>query len=303
MRYVIAANSLGSFAGFLFALIDEPGTLPAGLAMIAAGAVLAAGSLARGERGEIVAVARRPGVWLIAAIIGIETSAIASAVSYTTLVVVAFLTQLAPVVTVALAPLFGERVTRDDLWALVLAVLAGTLFALDRSGGDARSHLIGVALSVVGLVGVGVVFHLQRAHAVDAMPPLPAQSVTLFLAGCAVVPFGGGLPGFSGSQYLLVGAIAAIFAVTNVLLFRALREVRASQVAVARPFGVLVATVLGTVVLSQAVTVTSVVAGVTALAAVAVAIVQPSARVRRAGALPALPRRAKCLDRDDRRGE
>lgn len=278
MRLVLLANLVGASTPFLFALVDAPGVWPSGIAMVVAGAILGAFSAVRGERQRLVAVARRPAIWAIAAIVGLQTCAIASSVSFTTVVVSSFITQLAPIVTLALGPLFAERPSGRDGIAVLLAVASALFLARGHAGGSHASHLIGVSLALAGTLGSGLTLHLQRRLAVDALPAIPAQALTLLLGGLLVLPLAAP-PDVTPRRIGLVLAIAAVFASANVLLFVALRRVSASRAVVARPFGPLLALIVGPLAFHQQLEPLIVAGCALSLAATAVAV----GRVRSTG--------------------
>ena len=274
MRLILLANLFGATTPFLFALIDAPGVWPSGIAMLLAGLLLCAVSAVRGEGRALAAVARRPAIWAIAAIVGLQTCAIASSVSYTTLVVSTFITQLAPIATLALGPLFGERPTSRDAAAVALAVAGAVFLTRGHPGGAHSSHLLGVTLAAAGMIGAALSLHLTRRLAVDALPAIPAQALTLLLGGLVVLPLAAP-PAVTPLRLGAVLAIAAVFAFTNVLLFAALRRVSAGRAVVARPFGPLLTLIVGPLAFHQPLELVVALGCALSLAATAVAVGRP----------------------------
>lgn len=289
MRFLLLGNLLGSTTPLLFALIDAPGVWPSGVAMALAGLVLCAFAVASGRSADLLAAARMPGIWVIGVLVGAVTCATSSSFSFTSLVVATFLAQLSPIVTIALAPLFGERTTRADRIAVVLAVVGALFLLRARTGGEHRSQLIGASLALFAAVGSAVVLQVQRRFAVEEIPAISAQAVTLLVGGLAVLPFGKP-PEVTSQRIVLVLAISAIFAAANVCLFRGLRTVRASQAVSARPFGALLPVVAGPVGLHQPLDAFSAIGVLLSVAATAVAALQSgtwwSALRGRSGAAP-----------------
>jgi drug/metabolite transporter (DMT)-like permease len=280
VRFLLLGNLLGSMTPLLFAYIDAPGVWPAGVAMMLAGLSLGAFAGLSGRFHDLSVAARKPGIWVTGALLGAVTCAVASSVSYATLVAATFLAGLAPVFTLALAPLFGESATRPDALAVLLGVVGAIALALSHGRTDHRSSLIGVGLALFGAGGSAVVLQTQRRFAVDAVPAIAAQAMTLLIGGLVVLPFGAP-PSVGPRRVGLVLVISTIFAVSNVLLFRGLRTVRASQAVSVRPFGALVPIVAGPFVLHQPLDVFSAFGATLAVVATTVAALQ-AGRGRRA---------------------
>ena len=273
MRFLLLGNLLGSMTPLLFAYVDAPGVWPAGVAMVLAGLALGTFAGVSGRFGDLSVAARKPGIWVTGALLGAVTCAVASSVSFTTLVVATFLAQLAPIVTIALAPLFGERATSPDRIAVLLGLAGAAFLALSHGSGDHRSHVIGASLALFGAVGSAVILQTQRRFAVDAVPAIAAQAVTLLVGGLVVLPFGAP-PDVTPGRIGLVLAISAIFAAANVLLFRGLRTIRASRAVSARPFGALFPVLAGPLVLHQPLDAFSAIGVTLAVAATTVAALQ-----------------------------
>lgn len=273
MRFLLLGNLIGSTTPLLFALIAAPGVWPSGIAMALAGIALGAFAVASGRVGDLLVALRMPGIWVVGALLGAVTCAVASSVSFTSLVVATLLAQLTPIVTIALDPLFGERTTRADRVAVLLAVV-GTLFLIRaHTGGEHRSHMIGASLALFGAVGGAVIIQLQRRFAVDAVPAIAGQAVTLLVGGLVVLPFGAP-PDVTPRRIGLVLAISAVFAAANVFLFHGLRTIRASQAVAARPFGSLFSIAAGPLALHQPLDFFSAIGAVLSVAATAVAALQ-----------------------------
>jgi len=250
VRYLLLGNLLGSTTPLLFALVAAPGVWPAGVAMALAGLALGAFAAASGRVGDLRTAARMPGVWLVGVLVGAGTCAVASSVSFTSLVVASLLAQLSPIVTIALGPLFGERPTRADVVAVALAVAGALCLVRANTGGGHRSQALGASLALFGAVSSAVALQLQRRFAVDAVPAVAGQAVTLLVGGLAVLPFGAP-PDITPRRVVLVLAIGAVFAAANVLLFHGLRSMRASQAVAVRPFGTLFPIAAGPLALHQ----------------------------------------------------
>jgi drug/metabolite transporter (DMT)-like permease len=250
VRFLLLGNLLGSTTPLLFALVDAPGVWPSGVAMTLAGIALGTFAAASGRVDDLRAAVRMPGIWVVGVLVGVVTCAVASSVSFTSLVVATLLAQLTPVVTIALGPLFGERTTRGDYAAVALAVAGALCLVRADAGGEHRSHLIGATLALFGAVGGALTLQLQRRFAADAVPAVAGQAVTLLVGGLAVLPFGAP-PDVTVRRAGLVLTIGVVFAAANVLLFQGLRTIRASQAVAARPFGALFPIAAGPLALHQ----------------------------------------------------
>jgi drug/metabolite transporter (DMT)-like permease len=274
VRFLLLGNLLGSTTPLLFALVDAPGVWPSGVAMVLAGIALGAFAAASGRVEDLRLAVRMPGIWLVGVLVGVVTCAVASSVSFTSLVVATLLAQLTPVVTIALGPLFGERTTRGDYVAVSLAV-AGALCLVRAGGGggEHRSHLIGASLALSGAVGGALTLQLQRRFAADAVPAVAGQAVTLLVGGLAVLPFGAP-PDVTPRRIGLVLTIGLVFAAANVLFFRGLRSIRASQAVAARPFGALFPIAAGPLALHQPLDILGAVGAALSVAATGVAALQ-----------------------------
>jgi drug/metabolite transporter (DMT)-like permease len=273
VRFLLLGNLLGSTTPLLFALVAAPGVWPAGVAMALAGLALGVFATASGRVDDLRTATRMPGVWLVGVLVGIVTCAVASSVSFTSLVAASLLAQLTPIVTIAIGPLFGERTTRFDVAAVVLAVSGALCLVQADAGGGHRSPAIGASLALFGAVGGAVTLQLQRRFAVDAVPAVAGQAVALLVGGLAVLPFGAP-PDATPRRIGLVVTIGVVFAAANVLSFHGLRSIRASQAVAARPFGALFPIAAGPLALHQQLDLLGAVGAVLSVAATGVAALQ-----------------------------
>lgn len=236
--------ALGSFALALAAI--EGSALPALTHLLASGGLLIF-ALAHRQGARIIDLARQPGVWVTASLLAGSNLAMSNGLALLALPLAMLLIQSSTAWTVLLAPLYGERLLRLDLLALLCSV-AGLLILL--SGQLELGAWRGVFLLLLASLLTAVFMHRFALSARSGQLSSGYMGVVMGLGGLMLLPWQS-LSGLPSSGLFCALAAAFCLGVANSLTHRGMREVSAARVQLMKPLGLIIGVSLGVMVLGD----------------------------------------------------
>lgn len=277
MRNLLLSRILISSVAPLFALIAITGTFPTAICMFVGGVLLLPVALARGEGPLLRRRLHEPAAWALAACCAIGTAMSASASVLTSVIVLSFLSQLAPIATLLTAPMIAhERPTTRELVAIGLGIPAGVALALAGSRAGGGHANIGILLGLGAVILSGTSLPLFRRQARGSGNGLSAAVMMLMGGGLILLPFQWSIPTIDAKRLGLLAAISVIFALGNFLLGHALQSQRCLAAAAIRPLGAVWGSALAILLLGEHFSLLMVVGAVAAVLSILVISTTPS---------------------------
>jgi drug/metabolite transporter (DMT)-like permease len=241
------AQGISSFA---FAAAGTGGFVTSVLTHSVAAAILTLGAIAVGEGRLILGTLRLPRVWLVSVVGFLAMWLAAEAYHLAPVAPVSFLLLLVPLFTALMAPLFGERMTRNGVIGLAISLVGIALFATPTEGfGTEWAGLI-CALAAGG--ALALLWYFSRALSTDdskIWALSASQTYPPVVIGLLVVLLLGAFPTGDALLWLLVAG--AGYAGNVVLRLFGLRRMPASTASLIAPVSAIVSTVMGMVILDQ----------------------------------------------------
>jgi drug/metabolite transporter (DMT)-like permease len=241
------AQGVSSFA---FAAAGTGGFVTSVLTHSVAAVLCTIGAILAGEGLLILGTLRMPRVWLVS-IVGFGSMWLAAQAYHLAPVApVSFLLLLVPLFTSLMAPLFGERITRNGLLGLAISLVGIVLFARPDAGVD--TEWVGLLYALAAGGALAWLWYLSRDLTSDdgKLWALSAsQTYAPAVVGLLVVLLLGAFPTGDALLWLLVAG--AGYAGNVVLRLFGLRRMPASTASLIAPVSAIVSTVLGMVILGQ----------------------------------------------------
>lgn len=237
-------------SSFAFAAAGTGGFVTSVVTHAVAAVVCTLGAIAAGEGGLILGTLRSKRVWLVS-IVGFAAMWLAAQAYHLAAVApVSFLLLLVPLFTSLMAPLFGERITKNGVMGLGISLVGIMLFA----GPDAgfASEWVGLLFALAAGGALAWLWYLSRDLATDdgRLWALSAsQTYAPAVVGLAIVLLLGAFPSGSALMWLLVAG--AGYAGNVVLRLFGLRRMPASVASLIAPVSAIVSTAMGIVILGQ----------------------------------------------------
>lgn len=237
-------------ASFAFAAAGTGGFVTTVITFVVASVICTVGAVVVGEGDRLLPTLRMSRVWSVAVVGFVSMVFAATAYQHASVAVVSFLLLLVPLFSGILAPLYGERLTRNGVIGLAISVLGIFAFAQPTQGFQAEP--LGLAAALLGGLGLAVLWMMSRGLASmnDGLWALSAtQMIGPALLGLVVVAVGGSMPSGVALWWLVVAGIG--YAANTIWRLFGLRLLPASTAALLSPISALVSTALGILILHQ----------------------------------------------------
>lgn len=237
-------------ASFAFAAAGTAGFVTTVVTFVVASIICTVGALLVGEGHRILPTLRMGRVWAVAVVGFISMVLAATAYELASVAVVSFLLLLVPLFSGILAPLYGERMTRNGVIGLGISVLGIIAFA--QPSQDYQAEPLGLVAALLGGLGLAILWMMSRGLATmnDGLWALSAtQMIGPALLGLLVITVSGSLPAGVGMWWLIVAGIG--YAGNTIWRLMGLRLLPASTAALLSPISALVSTAMGIVILNE----------------------------------------------------
>lgn len=261
-KLIIARAAIG-LASFLFAIAAFPGTGAAGIAHLAAAAMLLSVALVRGVKGhDLKKIIKERRLWVTGAILATTNALSASAVAYAELTTLAVIAQSATIWAVLLAPIHKDRVSKSDMAGLLLSITGIVLVVGFSLSGQTLGIILALAASLLSALWshqLGV-----RGRKRENYDPAAWVGLMMLIGGIALPPL---QPDWNiGSVTLICCAGAGVaLGIANWITLGEMKNTPAARTMLLKPLSGLISAVLGVLFLGDIVTVAIIVGGLLVL--------------------------------------
>jgi drug/metabolite transporter (DMT)-like permease len=190
-------------ASFAFAAAGTAGFVTTVVTFVVASIICTVGAVLVGEGHRILPTLRMGRVWAVAVVGFISMVLAATAYELASVAVVSFLLLLVPLFSGLLAPLYGERMTRNGVIGLSISVLGIIAFA--QPSQDYQAEPLGLVAALLGGLGLAILWMMSRGLATmnDGLWALSAtQMIGPALLGLLVITVNGSLHRLCGQHDL-----------------------------------------------------------------------------------------------------
>lgn len=241
------AQGVSSFA---FAAAGTGGFVTTVITLSVAAVICTGAAVYLGEARQILPTLRMRNVWVISLTGFVAMFFAAQAYHLASVATVSFLLLLVPLFAGLMAPLYGERLTRNGVIGMAISIVGALLFAQPNAAFS--QEWLGLLCAVIGGLALAVLWHQSRDLAAhdDALWALSAsQNYPPAVIGLVVVVLGGLTPSGTSMWWLLIAGIG--YSGNVILRLFGLRRLTASAAALIAPVSALVSTLLGVLILHQ----------------------------------------------------
>lgn len=264
-KLLIARAAIG-LAAFMFAVAAFPGTGAAGIAHLAAAAMLLSIAFTRGvKKRELQQIIKEKRLWATGLILAATNALSASSVAYAELTTLAVIAQAATIWAVLMAPLHKDRVSRNDLIGLTIS-LTGIMLVI---GFSLEGQTLGIALALAASLLSALWSHQLGVKGRGGAAYDPAAWVGLMmLIGGILLPILQPRWEVSTGTLLACAAAGIALGLANWITLGEMKTTPAARTMLLKPLSALISALLGILFLGDTVSLALIAGGLLVLVGV-----------------------------------